>query len=278
MRPIGDHVCVPRERVNVGDLDLGPLQRMWEVSDRLAEQVDGLESGGDPRALTARRFDEAQPAGNRTYIAARGYLDSAFEHDEALRALLLAHGATPRAPWTLMRSIYEAGAWATWALDPANGLERRRRGLRLEVWSFKQRKAFHAEFKRTADEQAKLDAGDRKTERTYRAEAKALGMEWALAGSRPNLADEIPKLSDVRSGPADLVRPMVGVWRSLSGMQHGLPYALLAMSDHSLEVEMPGGQSVQVSIKDDTFHSFATISYLMTIFGALSYCRRSTAP
>jgi len=93
--------------------------------------------------LTARKIDQAQPAGHRGYMLANAHIGSGLEHIATLRHLFVEYGVTPRVPWTLLRSVYEAGFWSTWILEPRDGAARRLRGLRAEVRGMRERREFY---------------------------------------------------------------------------------------------------------------------------------------
>src|SRR5689334_1447116 len=113
---------------NMGSLDMGETERHWNAIFEIAERLDDAEDKADV-GLTARKFDEAQPAGHRAYMLASGHILTGLEHIDALRSLITSFGATPRAPWTLLRAVFEAGFWSTWLMEPDDGLTRRQRGL-----------------------------------------------------------------------------------------------------------------------------------------------------
>jgi hypothetical protein len=121
-------------REHLGTIDWQNLPVYWQQVAELVARLEALwDRPRDPTALTARAFDEAQTAGTRTYIEAQRCLGVAIDNHEALLALLQADGATVWAPWSLIRPTVESSFLALWLLDPVSGLERRRRGLRLEV-------------------------------------------------------------------------------------------------------------------------------------------------
>jgi hypothetical protein len=262
------------EYVSLGKFELGERPRKWALIDQLAAKVARLSEASPDRGLTARKFDLAQPAGHRVYIGAYSQLQSGWEHVEALRQLLQAQGSMPRAPWTLTRSIFESGFWATWILDPVDGLDRRRRALRMEVADHKQSKAFHRCFVMTSEERARMLEGEAKAEQSYRSDAAAVGLEWSLAGSRPNLIDELHRLNELRSMGRESEDVVEGVWRALSGMQHGFAYALLAGSDAKPIVQIPGGQKMQVSSRDETFQTMNTVACMLLMIGMNQFVRR----
>lgn len=138
----------PRGMHRMGEMDLGSVPSQWERIFALADDVERCEAPRSDLGFTARKYDESQPAGHRGYILAYGHIQAGLEHIDALRGLLQHHGATPRAPWTLMRAIFEAGFWTTWLMEPVDGLVRRQRGLRLEVRGMVERTNFYDDFLR----------------------------------------------------------------------------------------------------------------------------------
>jgi len=231
-----------------------------------------------PHRLCPRMIDEPQPAGHRPWIGAGAQLASGWEHGEALWALITGDfGLTPRAPWSLLRSVFEAGFWTQWLLEPEDSLVRRRRGLRLEVLNHKQKHAWLGSYSLDPEQEALVAADEKRVGDIYRAEASALGLTWAQASHTVVVVDELKKLRSVRSaGPLGGV--FVATWRSLSGFQHGYPYALIAHGDLGIEVPIPGGKNVSISINDDAFVGSLMASYGMMSDAAQLYVRRSTAP
>jgi hypothetical protein len=238
-------------------LDLGDLPRYWQLVTERYERVQHLPRRPPAQELTARVFDEAQPAGHRVYFAADRYLSVAMDNHLALLALLEHHGASHSAPWSLLRPAFECGFFACWVLDPDDGLQRRRRGLWCEVADEAERQR-HMESLSTAPETAKtvqaaLARRRNGPEKTYRSEAQSLGLEWGLIRRRPNVVDELPKLRFLAQESALIRATMVANWRMLSGYEHGLGWALMHGSDAKIHAKIPGGQEMELTIKDDAF-------------------------
>lgn len=115
-----------------GTLNLGDLQRRWsECQRQRAYAVSAAQSAG-AQVLCARNVDEPQVGGHRVYAAAERYLTIADENHDALVSLLEHHGASPTAPWNLLRPTFEASFYARWLLRPEESITRRRRGIQLE--------------------------------------------------------------------------------------------------------------------------------------------------
>lgn len=120
------------EREPVGVLDLGDLQRRWSECQRVRAQAVSAARSAGAQVLCPRNVDEPQVGGHRVYAAAERYLTIADENHDALVSLLEFHGASPTAPWNLLRPTFEASFYARWLLRPEDSIERRRRGIQLE--------------------------------------------------------------------------------------------------------------------------------------------------
>ena len=55
-------------RLNSGELDVGNLRRYWRLADEYERQMEQQQATRQGLRLTARKLDEAQPAGTRVYI------------------------------------------------------------------------------------------------------------------------------------------------------------------------------------------------------------------
>ena len=262
----------------MGQADLSALSPYLDGVGRMYAQVESLRDL-KPNAknhLTARFLDENQVAGPRVYMGAYAHIANAFEHHDALWALLNSeHGLTPRAPWTLMRSIFESGFWATWLLDPADSFHRRQRGLRLELVDHRQRDTWIRSLPLSAEQIKEATSHDREPMKVYKAEAAKLHLNLKRASEKPSVVDELPKLGiSHRVGEA---APMfIAAWRSLSGLQHNLAYALQHVSDMDRPIETTGGKSFTVSVNDDQFTFMGKLAYALFIEAASLYIRRST--
>jgi hypothetical protein len=284
-RACDDAVMEPRAFASgdvTGEMNLVRVKRAWQViRSNLIPKLDGTDEryAKDKSYLCARRFDEAQPGGERTYIQAASLIRVALDNLDALDHLLTSKGATLWAPWNLLRGVFEPAAWANWLLDPDDGAERRRRGIRRAVIDQKEWRNFVSEFvlRSSAGYQERVDR-DTKISAVYRAEAQACGLTWSRAGQKINLVDELPRLRSVIGTFDDdsQGRPsmVVGLWRSLSGMAHGYPYAAHNNSEILASIDIPGGQRVTYSIKDTSFevHAMASTSLLVAAIGL--YLRR----
>lgn len=263
-----------------GTLDLSSLIPQWQALEAAELRVTEWERRRDTGLLTARKLDHGHPAGHRGYIAAYGYISSGMEHVGALQTLMATH-VTPRAPWTLLRSVFEAGFWAAWLLDPDDGPTRRRRGLQVEVQGMKQRKAFYdTALGHSSKDHAVATADHAGHFRTYRDEADKLGIKWEALNNRINVANELPKLRVVRLMEAPLQAAVAATWRSLSGMQHGYAYALVINSDgHALGArDVQGGRMQTFTINDDAFLSSAAAANHLLRTGMDLFVERCSRP
>ena len=237
-------------------LELGDLPRLWRM---LEQRYDVVYRLGDPAptSLTARAFDLAQPAGHRGYFTALRYLGVAMDNHRALLALLEHHGATNSAPWSLLRPMFESGFYACWVLDPVDGRERRIRGLRCEVNDERERKNYLGCLAEIPVEGTKVHDIIAHREATvgkvYRDEATALGVRWDKVNQKINLIDELPRLRFLQPQDDLLRATMKAQWRVLSGLEHGLAYAMLQTSDSSSEAKVAGGTTIRLTIRDDAF-------------------------
>ncbi|GAA4609664.1 hypothetical protein BJY16_007440 [Actinoplanes octamycinicus] len=247
-------------------MDLGNLPEFWALLAREFQTLESLPSLAEARLLSARAFDESQPAGHRTYMEVERYLGVARDNHEALLALLEHRGATLWAPWSLLRPIFESAFFASWILDPASGRDRRLRGLRCEVLDCYQQRAHRAAFKKLPEARQLIEEAERQQEQgslaVYRAEAAALGEPFDRVHQRVNLVVELPKLGFVR-GQNDFAVFLEGTWRLLSGFEHGLGWALLRGTDRGAETQVPGGAGLFLSINDEQFVLAAKTTYAL---------------
>jgi hypothetical protein len=261
----------------MGTFDASAFVKQWDQVRAMAQLVDSVDKKGPGQDLTARRFDEAQPAGHRPYMVASGYIAAAVEHVEVLREMVLNQHLTPRAPWTLLRSVFEAGFWSTWVLEPDDGLERRRRGLRVEVRGMAERTAFYDSLLMyDPQKRAEVATGHAEHERSYRAEAEQLDLPWKHAKNRIVLFDELKKLREVSEMEPGVRAATYAMWRSLSGLQHGYPYAVMLHSQiHNMKA-ITGGERATITINESHFLAAATAAHSLLVSGMNRYIRLST--
>ena len=242
-----------------------------------------MEASNGPRdatVLSARAFDEAQVGGERAYIGAHANLTVAREHLDALIALLASHGASPRVPFNLLRPIMETSFKVLWVLEPAEGLVRRQRGLRLEALDYFERRKWLSEYEKVPSisrQVGEVIANSRaETEPKYRSEAAALSMTWDQVRRDLNIVDGLRDLDVVQAmspwGPPHFR----AAWRTLSGFQHGYSYALLNNSTINDEVPVPGGALVNVTISDEALDGQAMLCLYLMWEACRLYARRST--
>lgn len=238
-----------REPVNLENLQ-SYWQRVAQVDDQAHQAMQSWHSMN----FTARFFDESQPAGHRTHIGVSRMLNIAIDNQEAFQSLITTRGVTHWSQWSLLRSVFEASFYALWTLDPTEGRERRKRGLRQEVLDARAQRAWIkslAELGLDRDAVTALEERDAKATRVYSQEAQKLGLDWGLANQRVDIVSELPKLSYTRDRISDDInKAFVSVWRRLSGLQHGLSYALLAGVDKGRSIPIPGGESVFMTTND----------------------------
>jgi len=262
-------------------LDLGNLPEYWRVVDDAFDQLEALPSLSANRVLSARAFDEAQPAGLRTYMEATRYLTVARDNHEALLALLKHHGATLWAPWSLLRPTFETAFLAAWILDPEDGRERRARGLRCEIRDAREQRKHRAAFKAFPEVRHLIEDGERAKEAnaiaTYKDEARALGRNFDRLDQPINVTDELHRLSFVAAAPG--TGPFLeATWRQLSGYEHGFGWALISGSDKEVTAEIPGGVDMKLVINDEAFVTAAKSTYLLLIMACRAFRRRHQEP
>ena len=175
---------------------------------------------------------------------------SAVDHLDMFMALLRTGTSHPLAPNTIARTGMLSGAHALWLLDGPNRIERQKRGLRLA----------HEEFSR--DRQAVRDiatienpdpeAGlvkmkdylDTRTEWMERAltVGAQLGMTSKdLRFDDTTLLDEVTRRLVERDPEAiDLIRAVRIVWRTYSGVAHGLRWPVMYRAEYGEPI--PGGK------------------------------------
>lgn len=264
----------------VGKLELGRFPETWHYLEELQRVAESLDKRyAKDVGLCARKIDEAQPAGRRVYASAWQQLGAGMEHLQTLRHVLVQLGATPRTPWVLVRAMFEAGFWATWLLEPDDGMARRRRGLRFEVRAAADRETWlDSLLKQQPNERDELRRHHETHERNFRSEAEALGLSWAQARQRINVTEELPKLTAVRRLGTELDGAALAQWRGLSGLSHGSAYTMAFMSDMSNERRTPGGAEATFTINDAAFEGAAQTANLLLIEGFGLLIRRMERP
>jgi hypothetical protein len=273
------------QRIASGVLDLGNVPHVASVLRGRIELFRRIEAQyrGKHYRLTQRLFDEARPAGERTYIRASQLIETAWENYSAVLGLLQGpHGATPAAPYNLIRPAFEAAFYALWALEPEDGSERCLRGLRLSVEDNRQRSGWIEELIKIPGlsdaERHRMREPVAKANTVYKREAQALGVNWEKQVKQKLIVEQaIPKLQHI----IDLADPLVlhttvAAWRQLSGYQHGHIYAIVGGSDVSREFDIPGGAHVRVTMKDQDFGLAMQHAGLMQLWAVQTYIARTT--
>jgi hypothetical protein len=235
-------------------VDLDNLSVYWDRVRELDNQARQAMQSWHTMHFTARFLDEGQTAGHRTYIGVDRLLNIAIDNQEAFESLITTRGVTLWAQWNLLRSVFEASFHVVWVLDPRDGAERRRRGLRLEILDSKSQKNWMDSLREAGLDEEALAAYQRKhaeSTRIYHDEADALGLNWGLANQWLDVVAALPKLTYIRERfPGDTNKFLVCVWRRLAGFQHGFGYALLAGSDKGRSLTIPGGELVHITTND----------------------------
>ena len=157
--------------------------------------------------------------------------------------------------WNLLRPVLEASFWTVWILEPEDGRERRRRGLRAEIDDAREQEKWLNEIRPIVGEEgvAQALANISESNQTFRREAEQLGMTWGRAREPVLVTRELGRLQAFKDWEEDMGPFFAGVWRRLSGAQHGKIWSLLLGSEKSLIAEIPGGSVVHVTTRDEDF-------------------------
>lgn len=235
----------------------------WPAMELMTEAVRVVRSRWHRSQLMARSFDEAQPGGHRVAFGVEGLLATAEENVQAFRALISSFGIRHWAHWNLLRPNLEASLWVLWILTPSDSRDRVIRALRLEVdnareeWNWVEATAAAIGLPQEAVEQAR--AKFNRSEVVYKQEAHDLRISWKDVRERINLTAAIPKLTYGSDYEASFGHYVCSIWRRLSGAQHGKIYSLYARADRGNRVQIPGGESVFLTVNDDDFVSTCQI-------------------
>lgn len=262
-------------------MDFGNLPDYWRAIDELFKTLESLPDLAANHLLSSRAFDESQPAGRRAYMGVARYLGVARDNHEALLALLRHHGATPWAPWSLLRPVFEASFLAAWILDPDEGRERRARGLRCEVLDAHEQRKHRDAFRGLPGMADLIDRSDQQMNdgsmKTYMTEAASFSKKPDWFKQRINVVNELPRLSFVRRQAA--IAPFLeATWRQLSGLEHGFGWAVLSATDRTVRAEVPGGVEVSLVINDESFVRAAHSTYLLLLTAGRLLAKRHTEP
>jgi hypothetical protein len=263
-----------------GSLELGRVPEIWAAIDEAWQVAQKHRDESPSLLITARKLDMAQPAGHRVYIEAWRRIQYAMENQQALQALLRFAGATPWAPWNLLRPTFEAAFYALWVLEPDQGLTRRQRALRLELNDQRERWNFWGELGKLPGPDGRKvrdDTSKQKTDvdKVYRKEALSLGVVFSKAGAKVDVTEEVGKLRAANLSPETKVL-YKATWRSLSGYQHGYGYAVMTGSDVRIAAPMAGGHLAKVEINDEMFQTSAQATAWLLLSALQLWVRRST--
>lgn len=281
---------MPRTDEPTGQLDLRDLRYRWRQCEQLRDSAQQSAARWDSRIVCPRSVDEPLVAGHRAYAAAERYLNTADENHEALVSLLEHHGATPTAPWNLLRPTFEAAFYALWLLSPQDTRERRRRGVRLEWLDDIEAEKFHRVALGNSEVLEQLGILHetvamppiRENTETYVKEADATGLPYSTTRhrrqvnrrpARVNVEEELKGLFP-DEGLMSLAHAVT--WKTLSGIQHSEAGALLRVTDRSTVGAYPGGQRLHLTINDGAFYLACLVTASMRAFAWSRYgeCHR----
>lgn len=238
-------------------LDLDDLPEIWRYVALRYERVRALSEKPAGDRFTTFKFDQEHPSGRRAHIAAHRHLGVAMENHDALMSVLQHHGATPTAPWSLLRPVFESAFIACWVLDPNDAPTRRKRGLHREVLDHMEQNRYLRTFEKLPEvaDAVRETISERRdgAEKTYRAEAHDLHVSYDEMKKKVNVVDELPRLRFLAQQEPLLRQTFVAQWRLLSGYEHGLSWAMLVGSDKSTKQRIPGGHEVMLTMNDAVF-------------------------
>lgn len=273
---------VPQPRRPDGTLELGDLPDRWSQAALVRSHAEKSERAWDRRLLCARSLDEGRVGAHRTYAAASRYLSIADENHDALATLLEHHGATPTAPWNLLRPSFEAAFRALWLLSPPDSLERRRRGVQLEWLDDEAARKYRNVTLQDPELLRRLgvpddalrdshDGGRANTE-VYQLEADELGLPYRTEDWKGRTIAPAPFPVNVEAQLGKLVPKdrlltlgLRTTWKTLSGITHSEGSALLRVSDQQTEGEYEGGRQVRLTINDSAFYVAAISTTLLRV-------------
>lgn len=284
---------MPQLRQADGILDLGDLPTRWAQVEQVRNEALATEKRWDRRLLCARSLDEGRTGSHRVYAAAQRYLGIADENHDALVSLLQHHGATPTAPWNLLRPSFEAAFRALWLLSPDTSEERRRRGVHLEWLDDEAARKYHNVTLRDPDLLRRLGVPQeavnatrdnvRTNTRIYQREADELGLtyrttDWkgrsiAPTPGRVIIEEQLGKL--IPDDPV-LTLGLQTTWKTLSGITHSEGSAMLRVSDHQAEGKYNGGRQLRLTINDGAFYvaAIATTVLRVLAWGRYQVCHQ----
>ena len=267
----------------VGQLQLGNLPNVWHSLDTLENETDRSDTHSTTdMGFTDRKFDEVSRTGQRMYIQARHFIQTARDNQKALEEMLASIGARPYAPWNLVRPAFESSLYAIWMLEPDNQRERLRRSLRI---AWEEQRQHTARLKLIVkisgaaghDDVLRAEARDREIKRRYEDEATVLNMSRKDLTAKVILTDEIPRLRSLTA--MEGVHPDFHLlkWRELSGVQHGEMGAMNLLSDTNYGLKIPGGFTAVISLNDNSFVATCYSAAAMQMTAMSLYVQRSRA-
>ena len=263
--------------------DLRQLMIGWEGMERAFAGLGGADrfTAAHNQVMTARLADQSQPGGHHTYIVARQLITIAMDHHRALLAVM-SQSASPCAAWTLLRSVFESSALASWVLDPTDGLERRRRAQRRTCLDFQQQRNYQAALRltMTAPEAASV-AEEVRVAKQLRAEAEELGLSWRQATGDVNLIAELAELTAVRNAlgtDAAQAPRLAALWRGMSGHARGYSYTARVDLDVRWSMSLTGGAQPPATLDPEVFTAHGNVTGMLLLSAIQLYVQRSRRP
>ena len=269
---------------SISTSDLESLPELWAALRRRYDELAIAEERyrTDSTLFSSRRLDESQVAGLRTYMTVSGLLAAAQDNQLMFEEVVKKIGITSHAPWNLIRPAFETAFHALWVLDPIEGYGRRRRGLQLELADHRERKNWVEAMQATGFTTPEIDSrlAERNAEvlATYSQEASYFRAKVGDLNRLPNLVEEIPRLRSLAKFDAGIRYSLVATWRQLSGLQHGHTYALMAVSDKSQVVKIPGGVQLVVTANDHVFVAAAKSAAMIQLFALRRLIELTSTP
>ena len=265
------------QRINMGEFDATDIDKSVAALRGLERSMDAAEAryAHDPHSLSARRFDEAKPAGRRVYIGATGLIGCAIDNLAAFRNLLTSGGVSIWAPLNLIRGVFEPALWCIWILEPPASVERRRRALRREVADKREWSKFARDT--VADDASELEEVAAEMARVtpiYQAEAVDLHIPWETVTQKPDMVAELHRLESLKAMDFSLSSTLM-MWRGLSGVTHGFMYAAQFASEPRGARNIPGGQEVMLSPRDDVLTMFSVRAIALLMRAVLLFTDRT---
>src|SRR5665213_1135455 len=255
----------------VGIINVG-LAPAWTLLDHRRAQLEAVESGRSnaPR-LSARWGDEHEPSGSRLYEMARTSI--LVGSGSLLATRTLADGNIGAwAALALTRTTFEAAFWAQWLLEPARRRDRLERGLRLQ-WDDRRERKLFAEGHLQARELTELRREHEASCAAIKRDATATGADLNLVTSKISVVDELRRLECAH----DFRDLWVGIWRGLSGVQHGRIHAVEYFTDSDRVIGDDGIARVEITLNEERFSPNAMAAASLLRYAFDTYLRRSSS-